>query len=156
MAWKSPYKWKPKCSIWEIFKLKKLSKLVLNVFVGAPDPDMQVSHYQLRIWVRDFRIKAAGHVDQWTPIPAGPPTELPVLWQWTGRYFEHCCLYYFSVYRITLFNTQYNTLVNSRLCVYDIQRHHMWMYGWESLMLLLHKPNRHEYKKAMGWHAIMV
>ena len=34
----------------------------------------------------------------------------------------------------------------------------MWTYGWESLMLLLHKqvPNRHEYKKTMRWHAIMV
>ena len=33
---------------------------------------------------------AAGPQDQQTQKAAGLTTKLPVLWQWTGPYFEHC------------------------------------------------------------------
>ena len=33
---------------------------------------------------------AAGPKDQQTQKAAGLDTKLPVLWQWTGPYFEHC------------------------------------------------------------------
>ena len=32
----------------------------------------------------------AGHQDRGVKRAAGLGTKLPVLWQWTGRYFEHC------------------------------------------------------------------
>ena len=40
-------------------------------------------------------VPAAGPKDQQTQKAAGLATKLPVLWQWTGPYFEHWshCMY---------------------------------------------------------------